>query len=127
LRIRAPIFRGLPAGLPTANLTASPAQTSYNFRANAFDFFVQDDWRFRSNLSFNLGLRYEYNGPYAEAGDRISNLDVAPGFTTAGACPAGANGPYNGVCFPASLVRPDRNNFAPRIGIAWKPQKQNGW
>src|SRR4029077_1322868 len=32
-------------------------------------------------------------------------------------------GPVNGI-FPASLVRPDRNNFAPRIGIAWKPQKQ---
>jgi hypothetical protein len=97
--------------------------TSYNFRANAYDFFAQDDWRFRSNLSFNLGLRYEYNGPYTEANDRIANLDVAPGFTSAAVVLPGHAGTFNGM-FPASLVRPDRNNFAPRIGIAWKPQKQ---
>lgn len=96
---------------------------SYNFRANAFDFFAQDDWRFRSNLSFNLGLRYEYNGPYTEANERIANLDVAPGFTSAAVVLPGHAGPFNGI-FPASLVRPHRNNFAPRIGMAWKPQKQ---
>jgi hypothetical protein len=97
--------------------------TSYNFRANSYDFFVQDDWRFRSNLSFNLGMRYEYNGPYTEADNRIANLDVAPGFTAATPVLGGATGPFSGS-FPASLVRPERNNFAPRAGIAWKPQKQ---
>jgi hypothetical protein len=96
--------------------------TAYNFRANSYDFFAQDDWRFRSNLSFNLGLRYEYNGPYTEANNRIANLDVAPGFTAATPVLGGQTGPYNGG-FPASLVRPDRTDFAPRIGIAWKPQK----
>jgi hypothetical protein len=103
--------------------------TAYNFRANAFDFFAQDDWRFRSNLSFNIGLRYEYNGPYTEARDRISNLDVAPGFTSAQpVVPAGAVLPPNSGNFlfssTPSLVKPDRNNLAPRVGIAWKPQKQ---
>jgi trimeric autotransporter adhesin len=97
--------------------------TSYNFSANAYDFFAQDDWRFRSNLSFNLGVRYEYNGPYTEANNRIANLDVAPGFASAVPVLPGQPGPFDGL-FPASLVRPDRNNFAPRIGIAWKPQKQ---
>jgi hypothetical protein len=97
--------------------------TAYNFRANSYDFFAQDDWRFRSNLSFNLGLRYEYNGPYTEANNQIANLDVAPGFTSATVVLPGQTGPFNGT-FPASLVRPDRNNFAPRIGIAWKPQKK---
>jgi outer membrane receptor protein involved in Fe transport len=96
--------------------------SSYNFRANAFDFFAQDDWRFRSNLSFNLGLRYEYNGPYTEAENHIANLDVAPGFTAAAPVLPGHAGPFDGA-FPASLVRPDRKDFAPRIGIAWKPQK----
>jgi len=32
----------------------------------------------------------------------------------------GQTGPYNGG-FPVTLVRPDRNNFAPRLGLAWKP------
>jgi trimeric autotransporter adhesin len=97
--------------------------TAYNFRANSYDFFVQDDWRFRSSLSFNLGLRYEYNSPYTEANNRIANLDVAPGFTAASPVLPGATGPYNGI-FPNSLIQPDRNDWAPRVGIAWKPQKK---
>jgi trimeric autotransporter adhesin len=115
-------FADFLLGFPQQTSLQSGA-TSYNFRANAFDFFAQDDWRLRSNLSFNLGLRYEYNGPYTEAGNRIANLDVAPGFTSAVPVLPGGTGPYNGG-FPASLVRPDHNNFAPRIGIAWKPMKQ---
>jgi trimeric autotransporter adhesin len=109
-------------GFPQSTSLQSGA-TAYNFRTNSFDIFAQDDWRFRSNLSFNLGLRYEYNGPYTEANNRIANLDVAPSFTSAAVVLPGQAGPFNGV-FPDSLVRPDRNNFAPRIGIAWKPGKK---
>ena len=115
-------FADFLLGLPQQTSLQSGA-TSYDFRANAFDFFAQDDWRFRPNLSFNLGLRYEYNGPYTEASGRISNLDVAPGFTAATPVLPGQAGPFDGT-FPASLVRPDRTDFAPRVGIAWKPQKQ---
>jgi len=115
-------FADFLLGLPQQTTLQSGAN-SYNFRANAFDFFTQDDWRFRSNLSFNLGLRYEYNGPYTEAGNRMSNLDVAPGFTADAPVLPGQAGPFHGT-FPVSLVRPDRNNFAPRIGMAWKPTKQ---
>jgi hypothetical protein len=109
-------------GFPQQTSLQSGA-TSYNFRSNAYDFFAQDDWRFRPNLSFNLGLRYEYNGPYTEAANQIANLDVASGLTAATPVLPGQAGPFHGI-FPTSLVRPDRNNFAPRMGIAWKPQKQ---
>jgi hypothetical protein len=100
--------------------------TSYSFRANSFDFFAQDDWRILSKLSLNLGLRYEYNGPYTEAQDRIANLQVGPGFAAAvPVVPAGAVLPPGSGTFAVSsnpsLLQPDRNNFAPRIGIAWKP------
>jgi hypothetical protein len=115
-------FADFLLGFPQQTSLQSGAN-SYNFRANAFDFFAQDDWRFRSNLSFNLGLRYEYNGPYTEAENQIANLDVAPGFTAAVPVLPGHAGPFDGT-FPGSLVRPERNNFAPRIGIAWKPQKK---
>ena len=115
-------FADFLLGFPQQTSLQSGA-TSYNFRANAFDLFVQDDWRFRPNLSFNLGMRYEYNGPYTEAKNQIANLDVAPGLRSAAVVLPGQSGPFDGT-FPASLVRPDRNNFAPRIGIAWKPQKQ---
>lgn len=111
-------------------LLGFPQQTSlqfgtnaYNFRENSYDFFAQDDWRFRSNLSFNLGLRYEYYSPYTEANNQIANLDVAPGFTAAVPVLPGATGLYNGV-FPSSLIRPDHNDWAPRVGLAWKPEKK---
>ena len=105
------------------------AATSYNFRANSFDFFAQDDWRILSKLSLNLGLRYEYIGPYTEAQDRIANLEVGPGFAKAvPVVPAGAVLPPGSGAFAVSsnpsLLNPDRNNFAPRIGIAWKPLKK---
>ena len=99
---------------------------SYNFRANSFDLYVQDDWRIFARLTLNLGVRYEYNGPYTEAQDRITNLEVGPNFSSAvPVVPAGAVLPPNSGTFATSslpsLIHPDRNNFAPRIGIAWKP------
>lgn len=110
-------------------LLALPQQSSvqfgtnaYDFRANSYDAFAQDDWRLRASLSLLLGLRYEYNGPYTEAKNQIANLDVAPGFTAATPVLPGQTGPFNGG-FPGSLIRPDRNNFAPRLGLAWKPFK----
>src|SRR4029077_2155607 len=102
---------------------------SYDFRANSFDVYVQDDFRFRPSLSFNLGLRYEYNGPYTEARDQIANLNVGNGFTSAQpVIPSGAVLPSTtgglATSSTQSLINPDRNNFAPRIGIAWRPMKQ---
>jgi trimeric autotransporter adhesin len=99
---------------------------SYNFRANSFDLYVQDDWRIFARLTLNLGVRYEYNGPYTEAQDRIANLEVGPNFSSAvPVVPTGAVLPPNSGTFATSslpsLIHPDRNNFAPRIGIAWKP------
>jgi trimeric autotransporter adhesin len=96
---------------------------SYDFRSNSFDLFAQDDWRILPKLSLNLGFRYEYNGPYTEAHNRIANLDVAPGFTAAAPVLPGATGAFNGG-FADSLIRPDRNDYAPRIGVAWRPLKQ---
>jgi trimeric autotransporter adhesin len=100
--------------------------TSYNFRGNSADLFVQDDWRIFAKLSLNLGVRYEFVGPFTEVQDRISNLEVGPGFTTAvPVVPAGAvlppgSGPY-AVSSNPSLLHPDGNNFAPRLGVAWRP------
>ncbi len=114
-------FADFLLGLPQQSSVQFGAET-YNFRANSYDVFAQDDWRFRANLTFNIGLRYEYNGPYTEAKNQIVNLDVAPGFTAAVPVQPGQTGPTSGV-FPASLIHPDRNNFAPRLGLAWKPMK----
>ena len=109
-------------GLPQQTSLQS-GTSSYKFLSNAYDFYGQNDWRILANLSLNLGLRYEYNGPFVESQNHIANLDVSPGYTNAVLVLPGQTGPYSGT-FPRSLVRADRNNFGPRIGIAWKPMAQ---
>lgn len=115
-------------------LLGLPQQTSvqygynnYHFRGNSWDLYLQDEWKARGNLTFNLGVRYEYVSPFTEINNRLANLDLSPGVLNPDlGTPAvalvipGQSGPYSGL-LPASLIRPDRNNFAPRIGLAWKP------
>ena len=122
-------FTGLNSGYDFSDfLLGLPQLTSvqfgnnnYHFRGNSWDLFVQDEWRLRGNLTLNLGVRYEYFSPFSEENDRIVNLDLPQGFTSPPVpVQVGQTGPYNGQ-FPMTLVRPDRNNFAPRLGLAWKP------
>ncbi|MGA2961656.1 MAG: TonB-dependent receptor [Candidatus Korobacteraceae bacterium] len=111
------------AGMPQSTALQYSA-TPYFFSTNSYDFFVQDDWRVRSNFTFQIGLRYEYIAPYTEANNQLANLDVvlAPGLTAVtcvtptqiGQCTAAGS---------ASLMKPDRDNFAPRVGFAWKVEK----
>jgi trimeric autotransporter adhesin len=108
-------------GLPQQSTVQFGADT-YNFRANSYDFFAQDDWRIRANLTLLLGLRYEYQGPFTEANNQIVNMDVGPGFTSAVPVVPGQVGEFFGA-YPDSLIKPDRNNYAPRVGLAWKPMK----
>src|SRR5580700_7275641 len=98
-----------------------------HFRGNFWDLYLQDEWKMRGNLTLNLGVRYEYISPFTELNNLIANLDLSPGVLNpalgvAAVTPIrpGQPGPYNGP-LPVSLIRPDRNNFAPRIGFAWKP------
>lgn len=122
------VFTGLYSGLDFADFLLGDAQqasvqygsASYHFAQNSWDLFAEDNWRVAANLTLTLGLRYEYVSPYAERDNRMVNLDVAPGFGAVAPVLPGASGLYTGS-FPRTLINPDRNNFAPRIGIAWKP------
>jgi trimeric autotransporter adhesin len=100
---------------------------NYHFHGNYWDLYVQDEWKVRGNLTLNLGVRYEYVSPLTEENNRIANLDLSPGvLNPALGAPAvalvlpGQPAPYSGS-LPNSLVRGDHNNFAPRVGFAWKP------
>ena len=90
---------------------------SYYFRENSWDAFIQDEWRVSGSFSINAGVRYEYVSPFTEKYARLVNLAIAPNFTAAVPVLPGQDG------FNSSLMNPDRNNFAPRIGIAWRPKK----
>ena len=123
------IFTGAASGVPFADFLLGFAQetslqsgaSEYNFRSNAFDLFIQDNWRAGKNLTFNLGLRYEYVTPFTELSNQQVNLDVAPDFSAVAPVQPGETGTITGKQYPAGLVHPDKNNFAPRVGLAWKP------
>ena len=106
-------------------LLGSPQQASVQYtngialRGRAFSLFAQDDWRVRGNLTFNLGVRYEVVRPFTEAKGRMVNLDATSDFTAVDPVLAGGTGLYTGE-FPSSLVYPDYDNVAPRVGVAWR-------
>ena len=91
------------------------------FRTNWYDVFMTDDWRLSTQLSLNLGLRWDYTAPITELYNRIVNLDIAPGYTAIAQVLPGQTGKLTGASYASSLVNPDKNNFAPRIGFAWRP------
>jgi hypothetical protein len=106
-------------GLPQSTSIRYGSNNTY-FRGNVFNVFVQNNWKINSRLTLNLGLRYELATPLYETQNRIANLDVAPNFTEVAPVLPDQQGPYSGH-FSRSLIDTDRNNFAPRIGLAWKP------
>ncbi|HVZ21271.1 MAG TPA: TonB-dependent receptor, partial [Vicinamibacterales bacterium] len=74
-------------------------------------FFAQDDWKASDRLTLNLGLRYDFMTPATEAGNNQTNFDPATGtliFASSGSLENRA------------LVKPDRNNFGPRVGFVYK-------
>lgn len=119
-------FADFLLGLPQST-SVQFGQNNYYFRGNYWDLYAQDEWKMRANFTLNAGVRYEYVSPFTELNNQIANLDLSPavlnpalGTPTVAVVVPGQSGPYSGS-LPASLVRPDRNNFAPRIGFAWKP------
>jgi hypothetical protein len=107
-------------GLPQQTMVTAGLNKIY-LRANAMDWYVQDDFRVKSNVTLNFGLRWEYFSPYVEKYNRLTNLNHNTDFTQISAvCATTAAGCTVGS--PRSLVNPDRTMYAPRIGIAWQPK-----
>ena len=106
--------------LPQGSSLRYGSSGSY-FREKNVSAFGQDDIRLRPNLTVNLGLRWEYYGPFSELYGHLANLDVAQYFTAVSVVTPTKPGLYGGA-YPAALVNPDKNNFAPRGAIAWKPR-----
>jgi hypothetical protein len=113
-------FADFLLGLPQS-ATAQYGPGTERFRSQSLNAYFQDDWRLSSNLTLNLGVRYEYQAPYSEADNRLVNLDVNSGFTAAVPVVAGQSGPYYGQ-FSTTFVNPDRHAFAPRLSLAWRPK-----
>jgi hypothetical protein len=113
-------FADFLLGLPETSSIRYGDSALY-YRSNSYNAFVVDDWRLRTGLSLNLGLRYEYYEPWHEKYGHAANLDIAPGFAAVAPVLPGQAGPLTGAIFPAALIHSDKNNFGPRTALAWKP------
>ncbi|MEO8648391.1 MAG: TonB-dependent receptor, partial [Acidobacteriota bacterium] len=93
-------------------LNVDRPDSKVRLRFYQFDFYGQDTWRVSPNFSVSFGLRYEYNSPVNEVDHLIENtftddrLSLVPGLSTF-------------IDGRTHLYEPDRNNFAPRVGIAY--------
>jgi hypothetical protein len=101
-------------GLPSSSRIAEGNSREY-LRGMAYYLYLADDWKVGPRLTLNLGIRYEYNSPFVEKQDRLAGFDRGPDLKLIGPLIAGKDGVRR------SIVRPDRNNWAPRFGFAFRP------
>ncbi len=102
--------------------------------------YIQDDWKFRQNLTLNLGLRWEYTQPFVSLNDEQANFDgnylgmnqgsgtfLIPQSQSSYPIPASIATDFADdnitVKYTSnrSLMIPDHREFAPRIGFAYQP------
>jgi hypothetical protein len=125
---------GMPANTVQYVNSFRPPMDVYNWETG---FFAQDDFKVTPRLTVNLGLRYEVITPFNENNDLMVNFDpnfvqsngnkgryvvpskrtlafVDPRYVNYGVVTAEEAG------VPKSLVRADKNNFAPRVGMAYR-------
>jgi len=93
-----------------------------NLRQQMHFTYLQDDWRVNDKLTLNVGLRYEYATPHWEEDNILSNFNP----DTKAMIMA-----KDGSLEDRALINPDRNNFAPRLGLAYslndKTVLRGGW
>jgi hypothetical protein len=96
--------------VPNGFTAAVPGtDTQRGLRTTILAGYAQDDFRFRPNLTFNLGVRYETSSAVSEVHGKLGNLRDLASPTAAEGNPLFQN--------------PTLRNFEPRIGLAWDPFK----
>jgi len=92
--------------------TGVPTDFRKDTRSNIYGFFVQDNYKMRSNLTITLGLRWEYFGPISEKNGHLASVDLGSGA----AALTGLN-----VRVGGDLYNAQKANFGPQLGFAWSP------
>jgi hypothetical protein len=97
-----------------------------DYHHQVYAFYAQDDWKVTPNLTLNLGLRYELFTTIKERNNELGTFDLSTGALIV---PKGVTAeltPQLAAIVPvqatgtSGLISPDTNNFAPRIGLAYK-------
>lgn len=133
-------FTGYPyadflLGIPTTSARSFPNFVDHELRWG-YDFFVTEEFKVKPSLTLDLGMRYELHPSATNLDGYNSIFDIGSGKIV---IPDGSMSKvssllpqsYVGVVtasslgLPNSLIRTDRNNFAPRIGVAWRPFGNN--
>jgi hypothetical protein len=117
------------------------------FRALSQSYYFTDTWKVRSDMTFDLGIRYEYTPPWLDQNGTLMNADIPCHDTTPNvqnrACHPTLVRIGSGDVYQDSLLRfapniqvardgrlgdrlifDDKKNFAPRIGWAWNPTEK---
>jgi len=125
-------------GLPSTVSRASVLPHRYNL-AWRQDWFIADNFKVTPRVTLDLGLRYEYHPSRANklGGPRGAAFDVSTGKLVIADGSSGQVSPFFPGTYvglieasqagydPTRLIRPDKNNFAPRFGIAYRPWGNN--
>jgi len=130
-------FANFLLGLPPSKVTYI-AKTRPDMDVTNWEqgYFFQDDWKVKSNLTINLGVRYELVSPWLDKHDILLNFDPTFNNNTGRFIVSSDKTlPYLDPRIPATLptvtaaqsglgigrglIRTDKNNFAPRVGFAW--------
>jgi len=101
-----PIFEQI-----VADQNGKPSANNAKFHTGDLGLFVQDDWKFRPNLTLNLGLRWEWFSPITADQGVIGNLNLGPTGSLAGAT----------ISTRRNFTNNNFKNFAPQLGFAWTP------
>ena len=112
-------FADFLLGFPDSTNVRFGTPSSY-FRSWGTAGYASDDWRVHPDFTLQFGIRYEFFTPPSELYGHLSNLDFNPATSQVALFIPGQAAPFSGAV-PNSLIRPNYNNWAPRIGIAWRP------
>lgn len=111
-------------------------ETNRHFRSRSAGLFAQDDWKVKSNLTINAGIRWDWDGPLYETNGLLTNFyssdykyDLATdsfgtlsnGEPGIGLVVAGNNKAFGFKGISNSTLTGRQWMFAPRIGFAWSP------
>ena len=115
---------------------------TFNLKLGRREFYAQDTFRLRPNLTLDFGVRYQYYQPATDKNNILTTFD--PSFYSAARTPTcatatcaslvrGTGDPLNGIRvagvnsrFNNTIIKADKNNFSPRVGLAYSPNFETG-